>query len=1210
MAKSVYQILLEIEGAKQVQGALNEIGTQLGLSGAALTAFSVGAAKMAADYEQALAMVATVSDESTGSTEEFSQALRQLQQDTDGAIDIQQAAVTSYNLLSSGIKDQTDLMAALELAQKAAIAGQSDINTVSKAATSIINSYGDALGEGLTQAEKFEKVIDQMVVTQNEGEIVIDQYASSIGAVAASFKLAGLSIEEVNALISITTVKGIPAASAFTNLAQAISNIQQPTAAATQEATRLGIAFDAARLQQVGLVGIAKDIAGSSNLAADSLAKLFGSVEARNSISVLVDSAGELDSAIQKQVQSVGELDSAYSKVSTTQLQEINRTLNLLRTSFIDLGNGALVAFGPVIEMVSRFAATLAQLDPKILQVIGGLTAITGVTLTLAGGTALLITSLTTIVGAFSTLAGFLGSAVVAMKAYGVATLMTTGGISGQALALLASQKAFQVLSVAIAGATKSLLAMAPTFGLVALAGASVGLAVSTFQAITGEARKTRESARDLDKALRDITKTTSEGSLEDFFGDEVSQNIEQITAELGPLVGLLNSALELLGLPSVSDAKANQTTRAFHDLADSASAVSLEASKMANQLDKGLTVDPAKLEQMNEVIDRSIAALKEQKPTLQADIALRDGLIAKLEKNKAALNETNKATEESTAVTQESNQAVADNAQSVEDAAKAYDEYANRIRESVSQIEAAAQNQKDALVGSQSQIAKESLAIQEQAVADQIALLENLKNQSGTSSEERINLEIEIQQKQLALNKERLETQKELEDQYNQFLKDSNELKLVELETRAARENLTISDTYEERKRLIQEAAQIEIDAINQRIEAAVDGSGEEKALVLERAQVARDAAVQIRDLDKELADEKLRQIEEIKAKEKEAIDQRLDDIALVMEREKAALDQRLQGLQIYNDSLGIAQDYMSGTEGILNRINGVLNDGNATLGQRNAMLGIASEIISTNVGQQINLNNTAEAQNAIQQELSMLELTKLQYKMEQLEIEREQLVVANELKQLEIQGQREGIQAKLKSSDLSENERTRLTQQDEALGRQADIENRKTEVQSRGIDNQRRLAELETMIAEAILNNRKGRTANEAVESGDRSNLLNNEELKRIAEAEQKAAEDRAKEAERSRRRTENSDRQVQSDQQMVSLSQEQLGAMERQTSAQQDVARNISNLAQINRDIRDNSRNILGVVQGINRQLTALPGNIVRLLPRPAPVSSTRR
>ncbi|MEO1006342.1 MAG: phage tail tape measure protein, partial [Cyanobacteria bacterium J06638_38] len=192
MAQSIYKILLKMEGDAAVQEGLDQIAQTAGLTGAALSGFAAVAGKMAADYDFNLKKVESVTTDATGSIDSFDDALLNLSNELEGAIGINEGAAASYDILSAGYKDQAEILSILEASTKTAIGGFSDVGTVSDATTTILNSYGDALGENLSVTERVALVTDQMIAVQNEGKIVVNEYATQIGGVASTASTAGV----------------------------------------------------------------------------------------------------------------------------------------------------------------------------------------------------------------------------------------------------------------------------------------------------------------------------------------------------------------------------------------------------------------------------------------------------------------------------------------------------------------------------------------------------------------------------------------------------------------------------------------------------------------------------------------------------------------------------------------------------------------------------------------------------------------------------------------------------------------------------------------------------------------------------------------------------------------------------------------------------------------------------------------------------------
>ena len=150
MAESIYKILLQLEGQQKAKAGLEQIGATAGLAGASLLTFQGLATNAAKDYQFALQKVQTVANENTGTTKEFDQALANLSNQLNGNLGKVEASTAAYDVLSAGYKDQSEILGILEKSQQAAIGGFSDIGTVSDATTTILNSFGDQLGENLS----------------------------------------------------------------------------------------------------------------------------------------------------------------------------------------------------------------------------------------------------------------------------------------------------------------------------------------------------------------------------------------------------------------------------------------------------------------------------------------------------------------------------------------------------------------------------------------------------------------------------------------------------------------------------------------------------------------------------------------------------------------------------------------------------------------------------------------------------------------------------------------------------------------------------------------------------------------------------------------------------------------------------------------------------------------------------------------------------
>ena len=928
MSKSVYQIILELEGDTKTKQALQEIGTAAGLTGAALLAFSAGAGKAAAEYDQNLRLVNTLLDDTTVSAQEFSDGLFDLTASTKGLINPNEGVIASYDMMSAGIKDQSALYTSLERSQKAAVVGQSDLATISKAATAVVNAQGDALGKGLTQAEKFDKVINLMVQTQADGVITGAEYAAGIGNIISNAQGAGVSLEALNAAIALSTVKGTPASQAMSRLGQLISNIQKPTAEATKEAERLGIQFDASALKSKGLVGLMTELATNTNLADDSFAKLFGSTEALGIAQQLTANGGtELQAMLDKQLNSSGALDTAYEKMADGSLLKFQQSMNLLNASFIKLGQGVMVATEPIIALIGELAAQLAEFSntpvgEKFLAFLGVLILGGGTILTVAGAITLLATSIGTVNTAIGLTTTFInGKLIPSFAKMLISSNATTVGITGMRAALIGLQAAVPVL-IALAGAV-----------------AAVTLAIKQYQNIETELK-----------------------------------NLE--------LEGAINSTQKLADKATSLGLRIQETGKAIPDAEFKAWIATLEDANRGNG-------------QLTGIID----ALKRKQEQAKA------------------------GTEKDTKATQSNTQSKEDQAEALEKAKEAFAEYESGIRDSISNIQADSANDLTAIEltdGSDESKISASLAVKESAINDEIALLEKLKSNKNASKEDIIRIENEITAKSLELQKARKDAVEQLEELRTQNLRNQLDTRKAIIESEFATTG-NIEKYLNDSNKLIEDRYQLESKLIDEKLAKVTKGSAEESKLILDKANL------------------ELNKTKEIQALETKRIDDRIEGLKNVADQERALLDLQVQGLEIESTLLDTKSKLYDGIASNAKSIGDLLNEGNLTQEQTNELLRLGSDL----TGQKLTVEN---AQLALTEAINQAEINKLEIKRAQIQLDIEQLRIANEIKQLELDTQKQEITTKLEDKSLSARERERLNNQLSNIDAQKDLSNKAT--------------------------------------------------------------------------------------------------------------------------------------------------------------------
>jgi TP901 family phage tail tape measure protein len=275
----------------------------------------------------------------------------------------------------------------LEASTKGAVGGMSDLNTVGNAVTSVLNAYGMAAAEA-------GSLVDGFIQTQNDGKIILAEYAAQIGRLAPTANAAGVGIDELNAAIGTITAQGVPVEATFTGLNQALVAILKPTAEAQSLAKELGIEFNETGLRTKGFGGLLADVAQATGGSTTKLTQLFGSVDALKAVLPLVSGNMEkFNKNLENQKNATGVADKAFKDMGDT----LQGALKQVDSAFKNL----IVSFKPITPAIIAPFKVLAGAIDLVSSNIKGL-----------AKTAIFL-------GAF---AGVLNASALATKAWAIAT--------------------------------------------------------------------------------------------------------------------------------------------------------------------------------------------------------------------------------------------------------------------------------------------------------------------------------------------------------------------------------------------------------------------------------------------------------------------------------------------------------------------------------------------------------------------------------------------------------------------------------------------------------------------------------------------------------------------------------------------------------------------------------------------------------------------
>lgn len=538
MAKTVYEILVSLQGTKQVQDNLVGLTQDLTLVGSQLkqTGDQIGAILNSAntafkEYESALARVNTILRQGDEGLNKFDEALRGNVASTGNIISLVDAANASYEAFSSGITDVKDNLELLTKAQDLALGGFTTLTQGVNTLTNVYNAYSGKVEDAATSTEAFSKIADQAAKVQELGKITIDEYSKYIGRVAPAGSAAGVGISELNAAIAQATSKGLSAESTFSGLSGLLKAIQQPTLEATREVASLNIelqslgeapiAFDSVALKTKGLLGVLEDVNRALTLTGKqgALGSLIGDVEAfRVAVSLLGDNFSQYSSFVDQVRDSTGSASNAADKMAQTFESKTLVAFNKVNQGLIELGKGVAVALTPLLDGLGFLIDNFNQLPEPIKNLVTYATVATGGLLTLSG-------TFLIVVGSAKALWGALLEVSLWQKNLSASITQANAGLASQAIAANNTTSAMTLYSGATAQASNAnkgmiatasslgsgLLSLLGTLGLVAGAYYGVTEAIRVFQANSGKDFEVIKAFEELNAKLRETVKLTQE---------------------------------------------------------------------------------------------------------------------------------------------------------------------------------------------------------------------------------------------------------------------------------------------------------------------------------------------------------------------------------------------------------------------------------------------------------------------------------------------------------------------------------------------------------------------------------------------------------------------------------------------------------------------------------------------------------------------------
>ena len=338
------------EKIKNFGAGLENAGNKLMPVTAAITGLGVATGKMATDFEDSMAKVSTIADETEVPIDEMKNAILDLSNETGiAAGDI---AENVYNAISAGQKTG-DAVEFVGNAAKLAKAGFAESGDALDLLTTIMNSYG-------LEAEKVTDVSNMLIQTQNLGKTTVGELSAAMGKVIPTAKMQGVQLDSLAGAYAVMTSNGIRTAESTTYLNSMLNELgkQGSTAAdafaaGTEHIKEGGLTMAEAMEQGWELTDVLSILDEEAYASGTSIKNMFGSAEAGTAAAVLWDNATQLNSAIDSMRNSAGATEEAFLKLDTTSNQ-MNISMNKVKNSGIELGESVMETVAPMLETLAE----------------------------------------------------------------------------------------------------------------------------------------------------------------------------------------------------------------------------------------------------------------------------------------------------------------------------------------------------------------------------------------------------------------------------------------------------------------------------------------------------------------------------------------------------------------------------------------------------------------------------------------------------------------------------------------------------------------------------------------------------------------------------------------------------------------------------------------------------------------------------------------
>jgi TP901 family phage tail tape measure protein len=291
------------------------------------------AVKSTMDFQNQMSQVGTLLNE-TGA-----QGKARLSELSDQIMSISQESGAPLSELTAGMYqvisafgDTASAAEQLEIADKAAAAGNSTVADSVNLLSAVMKGYGD------TSTIMEQKVSDLALQTVKLGKTTYPELAASMSGVTSSAKLMGVSVQELFATQATLAVSLGGASQVSTDMASALKALMAPSTQMKSALKNLGFSTGQALIKAKGFKGALQDLVQSTNGNTAALTKMFGRVEGMKLAIQLAGSASkDYDQNLKAMNNSAGATNQALSVATNTLQHKWKVAVQDVTTSVINM---------------------------------------------------------------------------------------------------------------------------------------------------------------------------------------------------------------------------------------------------------------------------------------------------------------------------------------------------------------------------------------------------------------------------------------------------------------------------------------------------------------------------------------------------------------------------------------------------------------------------------------------------------------------------------------------------------------------------------------------------------------------------------------------------------------------------------------------------------------------------------------------------------